>query len=106
MTKIYEWYDRLDFGKYKGERLDEIFQKDATYVQECLETKEGFRITISTCKHLENLIDGYRFRDKARSSVINMKKYSSRPGETEFKLYPTGDPFIQPLDDIGYDSKK
>ena len=106
MTRIYEWHDRLDFGKYKNEPLDEIFQKDSDYVQGCLENEEGFRITINTCKHLENLIDGFRFSDKARTSIINQKKYSSLPGASEFKLYPTSDPFIQPLDDIGYGDKK
>lgn len=103
MTKVYEWYDRLDFGKYKGEPLDEIFQKDPDFVVDCMENREDFSITINTCKHLEDLISGFKFSDKARKAIINQKKYSSRPGESEFKLYPSGDPFIQPLDDIGLD---
>ncbi len=105
MTKIYEWHDKLDFGEHKGEHIDEVFQKHPEYIQSCLEETEGFRITISTCHHLEKLIDGYKFSDKARKSIINQKKYSSQPGESEFKLYPTGDPFIQPLDDIGFEDK-
>ena len=98
--KIYEWHDKMEFGKYEGIHLDEAFQKDPEYIQQCLEDMDEFSITIYTRKHLEDLIDGFKFSEKALKSVVNQKKYSSLPGESEFKLYPSGDPFIQPLDDI------
>jgi hypothetical protein len=101
--KIYEWHDKLGFGKYEGKHLDEVFQNDPDYIQKCLEEMDDFHITIYTRKHLEDLIDGFKFSDKALGSVVNQKKYSSKPGESEFKLYPSGDPFIQPLDDITFD---
>ncbi len=100
--KIYEWNDKLEFGKYKGIHLDEAFQKDPGYIEKCLIEHADFSITADTRKHLEDLISGYAFSEKALKSVVNQKKYSSKPGESEFKLYPSGDPFIQPLDDIGF----
>lgn len=103
VQKIYEWHDKLEFGKYKGKHLDETFQSDPQYIQKCLEEMDDFHITIYTRKHLEDLIKGFKFSDKALKSVLNEKKYSSLPGESEFKLYPSGDPFIQPLDDITFD---
>ena len=98
--KIYEWHDKLEFGKYEGTHLDEAFQSDPEYVQKCLEDMDDFHITIYTRKHLEDLIEGFKFSEKALDSVVNQRKYNSKPGENEFKLYPSGDPFIQPLDDI------
>ena len=103
MAKIYEWHDRFDFGKYKGEHIDEVFQKDPAFLEECLNKNADFHVTINTCNHLEKLIDGFTFSEQARKSIVNQKKYSSQPGESEFRLYPSGDPFIQPLDDINLD---
>lgn len=103
VQKIYEWHDKLEFGEYEGKHLDGAFQTDPEYIQKCLEEMEEFCITINTRRHLEDLIDGFKFSEKALKSVLNQKKYSSQPGESEFKLYPSGDPFIQPLDDITFD---
>ena len=100
MTKIYEWYDKLDFGDHEGESLEDVFKRDPSYVIWCMEEKEGFRMTINTCKHLEDLQDGFTFSINARKAIINQKKYSCRPGEAEFRLFASGDPFIQPLDDF------
>jgi hypothetical protein len=103
VQKIYEWHDKMKFGKYEGIHLDEAFQTDPEYIQECLENMDDFHITVYTRKYLEDLIVGFSFSEKALKSVVNQKKYSSQDGESEFKLYPSGDPFIQPLDDIGFD---
>lgn len=101
--KIYEWNNKLEFGKYKGVHLDEAFQKDPDYIEKCLIENNDSSITADTRKHLEDLIPGFTFSENALKSIVNQKKYSSKPGESEFKLYPSGDPFIQPLDDIGFD---
>ena len=71
---IYEWHDRLKFGKYKGQHLDEVFQNHPEYVQKCLEKKEHFHITIYTRKHLEDLIEGFQFSEKALKSDGNGRK--------------------------------
>ena len=102
MTKIYEWYEKIDFSEHKGLTLEVVFQKDPHFVETCMEQREGFRITINTLKHLEGLQPDFQFSKKAKNAIINQKKYSCEPGEAEFRLYPSGDPFIQPLDDIGF----
>lgn len=105
MSKVYEWHDKLDFGKYDGEHLDEVFQRDPEYVNEVLEDHPNFSITKDTLIHLQDLDPDFKFTDKAMDSVMNQRKYNSKPGQSEFKMYPTGDPFIQPLDDISFDQE-
>ena len=35
----------LNFGKYKGETVEEVYQKDASYLQWCLENIERFKLS-------------------------------------------------------------
>ena len=35
----------LNFGKYKGETVEEVYQKDASYLQWCLENIERFNLS-------------------------------------------------------------
>jgi len=65
--------------------------------------KKKFNITVDTRWHLQELNTGFKFSEKALQSVVNERQYSIKPGESEFRLYPSGDPYIQPLDDIIFD---
>ena len=46
--KIYEWNNKLEFGKYKGVHLDEAFQKDPEYIEKCLIENNDSSITADT----------------------------------------------------------
>ena len=35
----------LNFGKYKGETIEEVYEKDASYLQWCLENIERFNLS-------------------------------------------------------------
>ena len=85
---IYEWHDKLKFGKYEGRHLDEAFQEDPEYIQKCLEDMDDFHITINTRRHLEDLIKDFKFSDKALRSVVNQKNTVANPGSQNSNSTP------------------
>ena len=101
--RIFDRTDTLDFGKYRSQTLEQVFLHDPDYVHEKLCSKKKFNITIDAFRHLQEIKPDFVFSEEALKSVVNQKKYSMKPGESEFKLFPSRDPFIQPLDDTGLD---
>ena len=43
--KLYNWETTLDFGKYKGRSIMEVFDKNPDYVKWCLKNVDWFCIT-------------------------------------------------------------
>lgn len=52
MKMFYSMHDVLDFGKYRGKTLLQVFLKDQDYLQHCLEKKVDFHISPSSIKEM------------------------------------------------------
>lgn len=59
-------YDRFDFGKHRGETVQEVIDTDSSYIDWCIEEVDGFELTDVAYDYLEDTDIGggyYEARD-------------------------------------------
>lgn len=60
--KVFEIYDRLNFGKYKGGILKDIIMKDSGYIKDLIflnETNPGFILSMTALELAQEITQGY-----------------------------------------------
>jgi hypothetical protein len=80
--KLYYLFDELEFGKYAGITLFEVFKKDPAYINSCLcERKENFSILYSDIEKLIKLNPGFIFSDAAVENAKEAERYLASEDE-------------------------
>jgi hypothetical protein len=75
--KAYILPDKLDFGKYKGETLKEVFIKDPYYIQWCMAEMNNFVITEKTIEFLKR-VKKFNFNNVSyNKNISKLKSYQS-----------------------------
>jgi len=72
--KCYRWDSVLDFGKYKGKTLSDVYKISPSYMDWCLKTLKWFYIDEDTYTILANA-SNYNFSDQAKLSIIHDDDY-------------------------------
>ncbi len=81
--KLYYLFDELEFGKYAGMLLPEVFKKDPSYIDFCLcDMKENFSILFSELEKLKELNPDFTFSDKAIENAKEAERYLASEDET------------------------
>lgn len=70
--KMYNLKTRLDFGKYKGDTVDDVITNDPQYLEWCLENVDGFCLTKSAKHELELALEVY---DDWADAMMEMSPY-------------------------------
>jgi hypothetical protein len=81
--KLYYLFDELEFGKYAGTQLLEVFKKDPAYIDNCLcERKENFSILYSDMVKLNELNPGFTFSAEAIENAKEAERYLASEDES------------------------
>jgi hypothetical protein len=81
--KLYYLFDDLDFGKYAGEILTDVFRKDPAYIDSCLCTmKENFSILFTDLEKLNELNPGFSFSVEAIENAKEAERYLDAEDES------------------------
>ena len=81
--KLYYLFDELEFGKYAGMPLREVFKKDPAYIDICLcERKENFSILFSDMVKLNELNPDFTFSTEAIENAKEAERYLSSEDES------------------------
>ena len=81
--KLYYLFDELDFGKFAGEILTEVFKKDPAYIDSCLcNMKENFSILFSDLEKLRELNSGFSFSEVAIENAKEAERYLAAEDES------------------------
>jgi len=75
-TKLYFLFDDLDFGKYEGQSVQDIFKIDPAYIDSCLcRHQENFSILYSDLEKLKILNPEFTFSEKAINNAKDAEIY-------------------------------
>jgi len=81
--KLYYLFDELEFGKYAGRSIEEVFKIDPEYIDTCLCGKEeNFSILFSDMEKLSKLNPDFIFSDKAINNAKAAERYLASEDET------------------------
>jgi len=80
--KLYYLFDELEFGKYAGISLQDVFIKDPAYIDSCLcEREENFSILYSDMEKLIKLKPDFAFSEKAANNAKEAERYLAAEDE-------------------------
>ena len=57
MSKIYTMLDKMTFGRYKGKKVQEVFNKDPKYLLWCVKNVDWFHLTPGKTRVLVKRVD-------------------------------------------------
>jgi hypothetical protein len=81
--KLYYLFDELEFGKYAGMLLIDVFKKDPLFIDSCLcNMKENFSIMFSDMEKLKDLNPGFSFSDEAIENAKEAERYLADEDES------------------------
>lgn len=81
--KLYYLFDELEFGKYAGQLILEVFKTDPDYIDTCLcDMEENFSILFSDLEKLKKLKPDFIFSDKAVKNAKEAENYLSSEDES------------------------
>lgn len=69
----------LDFGKYNGKTLCEVFAENPGYIEWCMKKVEFFELDDNTINELQLLRPGFKFSSEARKSNEEKVIYKPEP---------------------------
>lgn len=84
---IYDLDTVFTFGKYKGETLREVFERNPTYVDYCLVNVDEFLVEDSTLDELREINPDYVISDEAMGQLDekwNLCEADAYSGEDDF----------------------
>ena len=64
--QVFELNTTLDFGKYKGKTVKEVFISDPGYIDWALRENAFFRVNESIFKYFQIIRPDFKFSEKAR----------------------------------------
>jgi hypothetical protein len=62
---FYDLDTEFEFGKYEGQTLEEVFQKDPKFVEQCLLKMDDFNISDDVMEELKAIDDEFAFSEES-----------------------------------------
>jgi len=82
---FYDLDTEFDFGKYEGQTLEEVFQKDPAFIEQCLLKVEDFNLSDDVLEELKAIDDEFSFSDAAMlKREEKFAKWENEEEEDEF----------------------
>jgi hypothetical protein len=105
--KFYYLETKFTSGKYKGQTLEEVFDKDPEYIDACLREDDNFLVTEEVMDELQNIKPDYDFSDDAidRRNEKEKEFDSTADDEDEDFDYDEDDDRFADDDDLGFDEE-
>jgi hypothetical protein len=88
--KLYFLFDEIDFGRYAGMPLTEVFKIDPAYIDQCIcGHHNDFAILSSELESLKKLNPGFVFSDEAIKKAKEAEQYfASEDDQEDFRIEP------------------
>jgi len=74
LWQVFELNTTLEFGKYKGKTVKEVFISDPGYIEWALSVNAFFRVNESIFKLFQIIRPDFKFSEKARKFTVEYLK--------------------------------